>query len=124
MGQGIFDRALAAHTNWVGRFHAVLIGLDRDPIDVDEVGDESRCELGLWLAEGHPSLADSIRIHHLQTVHHALHVEAARVAAELRDSNHRDDWKIDLTRFDQLSAQLVDALRAVEREIVAREGLV
>ena len=102
------DTAIAAHTAWIKRLRFFMDGISDGQMNIDQVGDDTRCALGSWLY-GAGSDYDLLKQYHeLVTVHREFH----RVAAEVVEAHQRGDEAI----AERLYA---DRFMGLSRDIVA-----
>jgi Chemoreceptor zinc-binding domain len=74
------DAAIASHLEWKDRLVAYLLGTSQEHLCADEVCQDDKCELGLWLyGAGQQTLGAHVSYPMLMMRHKQFHAEAAKV---------------------------------------------
>ena len=105
-----FDAAILAHINWLMRFKNALQGIDRDPFDLEKIGDDSICKFGRWLYANPASFPNLELCERTQSLHKLFHKRAAVVAAAIWTSGQTASIGKHMDELEQVSRQLVDTL--------------
>lgn len=105
-----FDAAILAHINWLMRFKNALQGIDRDPFDLEQIGDDSICEFGRWLYVNPASFPNPELFERTKSLHKLFHKNAAVVGALIRSVGEPDGIRKHMDELDQVSSQLVGIL--------------
>ncbi len=105
------DSAVMAHRSWVARFKTAFQGNNREVFDLDRAKDDKACELGHWLsAEESKALLGDENWQIIMLIHANFHENAGEIAALLNQGKTFQDTQALITRFDDLSKQLVKLL--------------
>jgi len=110
------DGAIAAHRQWVARFHVAMLeeGEGGELFNLNEARDDRACALGGWLHSPQALAAMGGDFHgRVLSLHGAFHEIAYQIASRFNERGERADLgeiREFIGEFDNLSAQLIELL--------------
>ena len=104
------DAAILAHINWIMRFENALLGIDREPFNPEQIGDDAISEFGQWLYANPASFPDSELFERTISLHKLFHQSAAAVAVLIQSFGQTDSIKKRMDELNQISSRLVGSL--------------
>jgi hemerythrin-like metal-binding protein len=110
-----FDIAAAWHRMFALRLELVVDGLEPGGGDPDEIGDDTRCDLGRWLEgkpEGGAGLAD---FHPLVDCHRDFHLTASHMMRLFNGGDIAAAHAVRETAFRAASAAVLDAIARINQ---------
>jgi hypothetical protein len=113
------DSAIGAHRAWKGRLEHVIIGIAEDSIDLNKVGDDTRCLVGLWLFGSGQKYSEWEHFSELVEVHKQFHSTACQIVSHFHDGETEQATLLLEGDFTRLSNDVVALLTQLRNHLNA-----
>jgi len=117
MLKGEIDAALVAHIKWLVIFKNHLVGVERDQLDPEVIGDGTACSFGQWFHANKEALPLPDQFEYIESLHAIFHLAAAEMTTAVKANQNHKEIKRQIVELQKLSNQLIAALSEVKASL-------
>jgi len=121
-GIASFDEMIEAHLKWKLRLKEHLSGHGQ-PINADEAGQDSLCQLGKWIHGKGRSLAGMAEYEHLRQHHATFHQSAGQIIRHIEAGQRDMASRLLEGQFQDCTQKTVGAIRTLRTALQRRQAM-
>jgi hypothetical protein len=111
-----FERAIARHLEWAGRFRDAIASRDLTEA-IENCAYDDLCEFGIWLYSLDEDVKFTPGYRAVKDLHYQFHLAASLVVAQMRARHFEAARQMVAGDFTEVSDRLVAAIRAWRGEV-------